>query len=124
MVAIERCSFDPDYHVRMIARPPALRGQRDLYAIYFHGDSMAPRFEPGEIGIVDPARPPAPGDYVVVQLTNGSSEDVVSVLVKRLVRQTARELLLEQFNPPITFAVPRVKVKRLHRILRETDLLL
>lgn len=124
MVAIERSTFDPDYHSRMIARPPALRGARGLYAIYFHGESMQPRFEPGEVGIVDPSRPARPGDYVLVQLNNGESDDVVSVLVKRLARATQKELLLEQFNPPVTFAVPRKKVARYHRILMQTDLLL
>lgn len=123
MVSIERSSFDPDYHVRMITRPPALRGMRGIYAIYFHGESMVPRFEPGEIGIVDPTRPAAPGDYVLVQLNNGSSDDVVSVLVKRLVRASSKELVLEQFNPPTVFKVPRTKVARYHRILRETEFL-
>lgn len=123
LVTIERCSFDPEYHVRYIARPPALRGARDLYAIYFHGESMIPRFEPGEVGIVDPTRPTKPGDYVLVQLTDGSIEEVVSVLVKRLVRQTAKELVLEQFNPAMIFTVPRSRVMRVHRVLQQTDLL-
>lgn len=124
MVAIERSSFDPEYHVRMIARPPALRGTPGLYAIYFHGESMVPRFEPGDVGIVDPTRPPRPGEYVLVQLTNGSEDEVVSVLVKRLVRATSSELLLEQFNPAVVFSVPRARVARYHRILQQTDLLL
>lgn len=124
MLEIERCSFDADHTVRMLARPPALRGVPGLYAIYFRGESMMPRFEPGEVGIVDPTRPPRPGDYVLVQLTNGADDEVVSVLVKRLVRASSRELVLEQFNPPATFTVPRRRVARLHRILRETDLLL
>lgn len=123
MVSIERSSFDQDYHVRMIARPPALRGARDLYAIYFHGESMLPRFEPGEVGIVDPRRPARVGDYVLVQLNGGDSDEVVSVLVKRLVRQTAKDYVLEQFNPALTFTVPKARVARVHRILQQTDLL-
>lgn len=123
MVSIERASFDPDYHVRYIARPPALRGARDLYAVYFHGESMEPRYQAGEVGIVDPGRPAKAGDYVLVQLNSGESDEVVSVLAKRLVRQTAKELHLEQFNPPLTFVVPRNRVARVHRILPQTDLL-
>lgn len=123
MVEVERSSFDEDYHVRMITRPPALRGARDLYAVYFHGESMQPRFEPGEVGIVDPRRPAGPGDYVLVQLNAGDSDDVVSVLVKRLVRQNAQEIVLEQFNPALTFTVPKSRVARIHRILQQTDLL-
>ena len=123
MVQVERSSFAEHYHVRMITRPPALRGARDLYAVYFHGESMQPRFEPGEVGIVDPRRPAGPGDYVLVQLNTGESDDVVSVLVKRLVRQNAQELVLEQFNPPLVFTIKKSRVQRVHRILQQTDLL-
>ena len=123
MVEIERASFDPDYHVRYLARPPALRDTRDLYAIYFHGESMVPRFEPGEVGIVDPRRPVSVGDYVLVQLRDGESEEVASVLVKRLVRNSASVITLEQFNPALTFDIPQRRVKRMHRIVPQTELL-
>ena len=124
LLEIERCSFDSDHTVRMIARPAALAGSQDVYAIYFHGESMLPRFEPGDVGFVDPRRPAGPGDYILVQLNSGNDDDVVSVLVKRLVRATARELVLEQFNPPATFTVPRARVARFHRILRAAELYL
>lgn len=117
MVSIERCSFDPEYHVTYIQRPAVLRGDRDAYAIYFHGNSMSPRFEPGEIGIAQPSRPPAPGEYVVVQLRNGAQDEVGSVIVKRLVRQNSKEVTLEQFNPPLVFVIPRERVMRMHRLL-------
>ena len=123
MLDIERCSFDADHTVRMIARPPALKGAPGLYAIYFQGESMMPRYEPGEVGIVDPSRPAGPGDYVLVQLNNGSEDHVTSVLVKKLVRSNPRELVLEQFNPPAVFTVPRNRVARMHRIVPQTDLL-
>lgn len=123
MVEVERSSFDPDYHVRYIARPPALSGARDLYAIYFHGESMAPRFEPGEVGIVDPRRPVAAGDYVLVQLASNGDGEVDSVLVKRLVRQAGDSITLEQFNPALTFSVPKHRVARMHRIIPQTELL-
>lgn len=122
-VQVERSSFDPEYHVRYLARPPALRGATDLYAIYFQGESMVPRFEPNEVGIVDPRRGVSPGDYVVVQLRDGESEDVGGVLVKRLVRKSASEVVLEQLNPALTFTLSARQVKRMHRIIPQTDLL-
>lgn len=122
-IHIERSSFDEDYHVRMIERPPALRGARQAYAIYFQGSSMEPRFFAGEIGIVDPDRPAGPGDFVVVQLNYGEADHVVSVLVKRLVRQTSQYVELEQFNPQTVFQLPRRKVARIHKIMPPTDLL-
>lgn len=123
MVEVERASFDDDYPVRMLARPPALRGARDLYGIQYVGESMVPRFEPGEVGIVNPHTPTRAGDYVVVQLTHDEGGAVTTVLVKRLVRQSSKELVLEQFNPPLTFIVPRNRVARMHRILQQTDFL-
>lgn len=123
LVDIERSSFDPDHTVRMITRPPALTGAKDIYAIYFQGESMMPRFEPGEVALVDPTRPPRPGDYVLVQLNNGSEDDVCSVLVKRLVSANSKAVTLHQFNPDVTFKVERTRVARLHRIMPQTDLL-
>ncbi len=120
---IERSSFDADYQVRMIDRPPALRGARHAYAIYFQGSSMEPRFFAGEIGIVDPDRPAGPGDFVLVQLNNGEEDHVVSVLVKRLIRQTSAYVELEQFNPATIFRIDKSKVARVHKIMPPTDLL-
>lgn len=122
-IAIERSSFDADYHVRYIRRPPLLAGRRGVYAIYFHGSSMEPRFYAGEVGLVDPNRPPGPGEYALVQLNTGDSDEVISVLVKKLVRRTAQELVLEQYNPPLTFSLPMREVQRVHRIMPQTELL-
>lgn len=122
-VLIERSSFDADYHVRMIERPPSLRGARNAYAIYFQGSSMEPRFFAGEIGIVDPDRPASPGDFVLVQMNNGQEDHVVSVLVKRLVRRSSKVIELEQFNPPMVFELEARRVARIHKIMPPTDLL-
>lgn len=125
LVAVERNSFDPDYTVRILARPPALRGAVDAYAIEFRGDSMWPRFEPGEIGIVEPRRPVSRGDYVLLQLTSGEDDEVISVLVKRLVRETQREFVLQQFNPPLTFTVAKSRVagQRAQLVRRQSEYL-
>lgn len=122
MVEIERSSFDPDYHVRYLTRPAALIGARDVYAIQFHGESMVPRYEPGDIGFVDPNRPFTTGDYVLVQLAENGDGEVTSALAKRLVRRTQAHVVLEQFNPPLTFTIERDKVARIHRILRSHEL--
>ena len=123
-VTIERASFDPDYTVQVIHRPPALLGNKDAYAIFFNGESMEPRFFAGEVAIADPRRHPGPGDFVIVQLNDGTGDEVVSVLVKRLVRASTKELLLEQYNPALVFAVPRERVVRFHRIIPPTEQLL
>lgn len=124
LVKIEQTLFEPEHVVQMIERPPALWAVKDAYAIYFHGSSMEPRFYQGEIGIVNPARPPGPGDFVVVQLNDGTTADVVHVLVKRLVRQAANYVELEQFNEPAIFRIERKRVARMHLILSPAHLYL
>ncbi|MED5546103.1 MAG: S24 family peptidase [Pseudomonadota bacterium] len=120
-IEVERSSFDPEYHVRYIQRPASLLGNPDVYAIYFHGSSMEPRFFAGEVGLIDPRRPAAPGDYVLVQISNGEGADVISVMAKRLVRQNSKEVILEQHNPPTTFTLPKKQVVRMHRIIPPTE---
>lgn len=122
-IEVERSSFDPDYHVRYIKRPSVLAGDRKAYAIYFHGSSMEPRFFAGEIGIVQPDRHAGPGDYVLAQINDGTEDHVVSVLVKRLVRQTSQFYELEQYNPPAVFRLPKRQVTHLHRIMLPNELL-
>jgi phage repressor protein C with HTH and peptisase S24 domain len=80
---------------------------------------MAPRYEPGELGYVDPNRPPSTGDYVVAQMRrpDGDGERIFTVIAKRLVRQSASYYEFEQFNPACTFRVPRSAVAHLHRII-------
>jgi len=119
---IEQTMFEPTHVVQMIERPAALRDAKDAYAIYFHGSSMEPRFFQGEIALVMPTTP-GPGDFVVVQLNDGNGDDVVHVLVKRLVRVTASYVELEQYNPPIVFKVERRRVTRMHRIVSPNQLL-
>ncbi|PKB19633.1 phage repressor protein C with HTH and peptisase S24 domain [Novosphingobium kunmingense] len=120
---IERIQLELDHTVRMIHRPAALWAAREAYAIDLHGDSMEPALEQGSVRIVDPRRPPAHGDYVVAQLNDGNGgRDVVTVLVKKLVRATSTVVELQQFNPPITFRIPRSQVARLHRIVTYEEL--
>lgn len=120
---VERIQIDIDHVARLIERPRALFGANDAYAIYMHGSSMEPRFFQGETAIVDPRRPPAPGDYVLVQLNDGLSDEVMTILVKRLVRISSADVELEQHNPPMTFRLPRKKVARMHRIYRPDELI-
>ncbi len=105
-----------------IRRPTIFDGRRDVYALYVTGSSMEPRFEPGDPVVVDPKRPPRPGDDVIVQLRD--TDDVVRVaLIKRLVRRTGTGLELRQYNPDISFTVPLERVKEVHRVVMMRDLL-
>lgn len=129
-------AFDEAEHVELtelvmgdvldhLPRPEKLAGDRRAYALTIVGESMAPRFEPGEIALVSPQQPVAIGDDVIVQLRSEAGEDadpdhanrVTMVLIKRLVKRTARELTLRQFNPETTFTVPIAQVAATHKVV-------
>lgn len=119
-VAIETMGLDLSEVVDHVRRPITLDHRRDVYAIYFRGHSMAPRYESGEVAYVDPVRPPLAADYVIVQLRryDGDDGDRIHVaMAKRLVRQSASYIELEQFNPPLTFRLDRKQVAHIHRII-------
>lgn len=119
-IAVEAMEIDADDVVDYARRPAALDNRRDIYALYFQGHSMAPRYESGEIAYVDPSRPPKVFDYVIVQLRRDGgdgSERVFRVLAKRLIRQSTSFFELEQFNPPAIFRVDRKDVKHIHRVI-------
>jgi len=108
--------------VDYVRRPPGLDRAQGAFAIYVQGDSMAPRYEEGDLVFVHPGRPARPGCDVVVELTGPEGEPGQSLL-KRLLRRTADRLELSQFNPPKEFSVPLKEVKAVHRILSAAELL-
>lgn len=125
--AIEQTSLDEQSVIEYLVRPPILQNRRDVYGFYIQGSSMVPRFEEGEMGFAEGKRPPRVGDDVLVYMcAPGDTLDgdtIDAVLIKRLVRRTADYVELEQFNPALTFRVPSEKVKRIHRVIRFSELL-
>jgi SOS-response transcriptional repressor LexA len=107
-----------------VARPPSLATDSEAYAVTVIGESMAPRFEPGELAFVSPRAPVNVGDDVLVQLRSEADQGednqmagrITTVLLKRLVRRTAVFIELKQFNPDRTFTVPLTRVRRMHRV--------
>ena len=107
--------------VDLVRRPPGLVGARRVYGLYVVGDSMVPKFEPGELIYVHPDRPCRPGDYVVVQI-QAADHEPAQTFVKRLKRRTERVLHLTQFNPETTMELDSTRVVAIHRILTTNEL--
>jgi hypothetical protein len=59
---------DAERGARLSRAAASLANDDDAYAVTMIGDSMAPRFEPGEIAFVSPKAPVNVGDDVLVQL--------------------------------------------------------
>lgn len=101
-----------------LARPLSLANDGDAYAITIVGDSMFPRFKPGERATVSPKSPVHIGDDVIVQLrgADGDDERIKLVLVKELVRRSAGFVELRQYNPLVTFRIEAKRVASLHKV--------
>lgn len=86
-------------------RPSYLVGVEDAFAIYIMGDSMYPRYKSGEIGYVNPHKPPMSGDDVLIEFEDGTG------VVKELVRVTRSKVLAKQHNPKreITYEISNIK---------------
>lgn len=103
-----------------LGRPPSLSTDPDAYAVEIIGESMAPRYEPGERVFVAPRSPVRLGDDVIVQLKGEGREDladrVTMVLIKRLVKRGPAFIELRQFNPDHTFRVEAERIAAVHRV--------
>lgn len=124
-VAIEQTDISSGEVIDYYRRPPALRDRRDVYMLYTAGDSMAPAYEAGQAIPVDPSRPPAIGNYVVVYLRakGGDDEGTAAVLIKRLVKRGAGWIELEQFNPPARFRLQAGQYRAVHRVMSLDEVL-
>lgn len=104
-----------------VRRPAGLARARDAYALYVEGDSMSPRFEPGDLVFVHPHRKPLGGDYVIVQEPDSENGEP-RAFIKRLVGVTPTLLKTEQFNPPAKVDFKLRPGLRWHKVMTDGDL--
>ena len=119
--------------IDFIRRPPSLAGSKEVYAIYVIGESMVPEHRPGDLRIIHPKRPAVPGDSVVIQTYNAST-DTREAFIKILVKDKGHEVVCRQHNPPleITYIRPNgdpemnsaanTYVIRIHKVLTMNEL--
>lgn len=102
-----------------LVRPASLANDVKAYALTIVGESMRPRFRPGERVGVSPKAPVSIGDDVIVQLRGpdgNDGESVKTVLIKELVRRTASHVELRQYNPDMTFRVETKRIAAMHLV--------
>jgi phage repressor protein C with HTH and peptisase S24 domain len=107
----EQQMFLEDGPIDHIPRPPSLRHVRDAYSIYMIGESMTPRFRPGQLLHVNPYKPAQAGAGVVVTKTDNA------VLIKEFVRRGATVLYLRQYNPPMELEYPLAAIRDVHTVV-------
>jgi hypothetical protein len=119
---VERTIIELTDVIDRVRRLPGIAGDRDAYALTVVGNSMSPRYDDGDPIYISTRRQAGIGDYVVVQVKDGQTDEVVSALVKRLVGRTATHFELEQFNPAMRFRIERARVARIHRVIPPREL--
>lgn len=106
-----------------VTRPTSLANNPRAYATYVHGESMEPRYEAGEIVLVNPDKGYRKGNYVVAQVYDNEGDPPFGY-VKRFI-SFGDELVLEQLNPPDgedrIMRFPRDRVVAVHRIVGTLD---
>lgn len=116
--AVEMTVFAMNEIVAHVRRPPGLDAARKVYAVLISGSSMEPRYRPGDPVFVDPQRPPSIGDDVIIQLhAKDESQEVVTGLIKTLVRRSSTYVELEQYHPPLRFRIEAEDMSSIHRVI-------
>jgi SOS-response transcriptional repressor LexA len=115
---IEMTELHQSQIIEYIQRPAALALDDQAYALEIVGDSMLPRFRPGERVAVSPRSPVRVGDDVIVQLRgpDGDGERIKLVLIKELVRRSGGYIELRQYNPDMTFRVQIERIAAIHKV--------
>ena len=104
-----------------ISCPPALAKAKGRFAVRMVGDSMSPRFEPGNIVIVQAGRVPGVNDYVVIEL-HGKDGAPGPGFIKRLTAYTSGHIVCEQFNPRKKTEFKLSDIKTLYRVVSTDEL--
>lgn len=95
-------TFDP---IAFTLRPAPLIGVKGGYGMYVVGESMSPAYDPGDTVLVNPHLPATPGRDCVFFHSDGHGE--VKATIKRLLRVTATEWKVMQWNPHKEFVLDR-----------------
>jgi phage repressor protein C with HTH and peptisase S24 domain len=105
-------STDPlDY----VTRPWYLGEVQDAYAVVVTGDSMEPAYDSADIAIINPRLSYLRGkDHI---FTMKSEDGTFRAMLKRLVKATDDEWIVEQFNPPKQFALQRSEWSEAKRVV-------
>ena len=104
-------NFEP---IEWVRRPAPLDSVNGGFGFYMIGESMSPAFEPGDMVLCHPTKPPFAGQDVLVIRQWGGGQHA---LVKRLVRMDGNGARLRQYSPPGEFEVPRDELVSIHLVV-------
>lgn len=108
--------------IEMVRRPPGIATLTNVFAAYVVGTSMIPRFMPGELTYAG-GRPPVAGDDVIIEMFPEEGRTAGKAFIKRLLRRSQNQIVVEQFNPPKELVFNPYEIKGMHRVIPLKELL-
>lgn len=96
-------------------RPADLQDIPSAFAIYVTGESMVPKYRPGDLAYIHPHRPVRQGRFVLVETRDHRG------LIKEYIGWKGDILLLRQYNPEIMLKFPRADILRVMLVLGSMD---
>jgi phage repressor protein C with HTH and peptisase S24 domain len=105
-----------------VRRLPSLAHLPGVYAMKVAGLSMAPRYQPGDVVVVDPRRACKAGDIIVIHTRNHAADKTV-VWLKQLVDETEDLLIVRQLSDGARHDWSKSTVQSVHRVLTGNELL-
>jgi phage repressor protein C with HTH and peptisase S24 domain len=107
----EQEMFLGDGPLDFVGRPRSLAHIREAYSIYMIGDSMFPRFRPGQLLHVNPFKAAPVGAGVVITRADDA------VLIKEFVRRDEAVLTVRQYNPLLVLEYPLRDIRDIHTVV-------
>lgn len=100
-----------------VACPPSLVNVPNAYSVWVDGESMSPRYRPGETVFVHPGRPARRGDDVIVQIKPSDEALPPRGFIKEFIGWTGNKLVLQQYNPQQRIEFNKDTVVSVHPIV-------
>lgn len=107
-----------DRAIDYVRRPPGIANAEGVASIYVVDDSMSPRFRPGELVYLSSTRPPAKGEYVVVELNTAEKTPTEwPAEIREFVSWTPTSAVCLMYNPSRQVEIPRDSIRRVWRVI-------
>ncbi len=100
-----------DRPAALAERPPQLAGNDSAFAVWVSGKSMEPRFRPGEMLYINPAKPVCEFCFVLIELKDSSA------FIKEYIGQHKNKIILRQYNPFKELEIGLNEVKNMYRVV-------
>lgn len=101
--------------------PPKLADVIGAYALRTSGESMVPRYFPGDHLYVNPHQRVKAGDHVIIQVMRHDNSGT-ETWVKRFDSEDAEAYHVWQYNPPARVSFKKKYVMHVHRVLPINEL--